>query len=212
VPISYKYWLGEPMITKLNLPVSVPWTAKCKWENFGDTFNREELDGPRIAGELREFLASLNLKIIHCSRISIHPNKTQSMYVDSPWCEVDNHSNIIWVDGADVEITFYKITEPLGLDNIEKLFDVKEETDDDSFSYKKRGWIVKKEILVETERKVVKAGEIALINAGIPYLITSPTPVRSKLFVIGIERANKIVIDTNGMTYQEAQNIFKEYE
>ena len=199
------------MISKLNIPVSIPWTKKAKWEEFGDKFDLVELDGNHISIELRQLLSSMNLKVVACSKFAVFPNTTQTMYVDSPWCEVDNHSRIVWVDGADVEITWYDITEPLGLENIEKLFDVKTQTDDDTFTDKRQGWIVKRDVLKEVKREVIKAGEIALINAGVPHTITAITPVRAKLYLVGVERENKIVVDNNGMVSSDACVKFEEF-
>lgn len=200
------------MLTKLKLPVVIPWTTKTKWDTFGETFDRVELDGPHISEELREFLYSKELKPVYCCKFTIFPDKTQTIYVDSPWCEFDNHSRIYWIEGGDVQITFYDTTEPLGLDNIENLFGIKEATDDDCFTNSKNGWIIKKETLVEIKKETVRSGEIILINEGTPHLIEAITPVRAKIYSIGFNDKDKLVNDSNGMTYQKAQSIFKQYE
>ncbi len=199
------------MITHLNLPVSIPWTAKTNWESFGDTFDMVEMDGKDISADLRKFMSDLKIQPIALSKFAVFPDKKQTIYVDAPWCEINSHTRIIWVDGADIQITWFDITEELGLDNIDKLFGIKEKTDDDNFTNPKTGWVVNPAVLKVKRKEVVKSGEVVLINAGVPYIVEAITPVRAKLYVLGVEKENRVVNDRNGLPYDDALIKFADY-
>lgn len=199
------------MIYRLDIPVSIPWTNKTKWEEFGENYDLVELDGLHISKELREFLYSLDLKPTYCSKFTVFPNKKQNVYVNSPWCEVDNHARILWIDGADIQITWYDITTELGLDNISTLFAANTESSDVNFTDNRKGWVINPDIIVESKKEIVKSGEVVLINAGQPIKIESATDVRAKIFSVGFHKEKQVVTIDNGLPFDKSLVAFKDY-
>jgi hypothetical protein len=136
---------------------------------------------------------------------TIFPNKTPPIFVDAPWCEIDNHAKLVWVYDVPVVYTWYNINEPLGHENQDKLLINPGDYEESKWDDTPIGWVVNPDVLTVAGSETIQAGEAVLLNAGIPYTLQVTSEARAKIFTIGIEHVSRILPSVNGMTFDEAK-------
>jgi hypothetical protein len=198
------------MLTRLKNPGFNPWSKFSGWDKFGDTYDSIDFKYKSLSEELLSWLQERNLSFAGGSMFTVFPDKTPAVVIDSPWCNQDNHARLYGVYEAPIKYTWYEVTEQLGEENFEKLLGVKPQQDEDSFTSKFTGWYPKPELLKQVGEDVVQAGEFVLVNAGSPILGVAASPVRSKVFAITVERANKVNPMYRTMHYDQAKEFLKE--
>lgn len=195
------------MLKIINPPVQHPYSEKSKWHSFGDTYDAVDLTRRDISEECLEWLDSINLKPITCSMLTVFPDKIPPIVIDSPLCEQDNHARVYWVYDAPVKFTWYEVDHPLGMDHFDDLLGFKPACEENDFTSPFTGWFPKPELLVQKGEQIVEPNTCVLVNAGSPILAVATTPVRSKIFAVGIIQKNKNPLGTNGITFEEAVKI-----
>lgn len=195
------------MLLKINLPSFNPWSSKVDWDKFGDEYNSIKLLRQHLSNDVLQWLDTAGLKPISCSMLTVFPNKTPPIFVDAPWCEIDNHAKIIWVYDVPVEYTWYKITEPLGIENQDNLLVNPGEYEEAKWSDPPTGWVVNPEKLEIAGTEIIQPGECVILNMGIPYTLKVSSDARAKLFSIGIENKSKLLPAVNGITFDDAKEI-----
>jgi hypothetical protein len=191
----------------INTAVKIPYSDKSGWDLFGDKYDAVDLIRKDISDECLEWLDSIGLKPINCTMLTVFPEKTPPIVIDSNLCEQDNHSRLYWVYDAPLKIMWYEVSVPLGIENIDDLVGVKPDSEEDKFTGPFTGWYPKPEVLVKKGEVIVKPNTCVLVNAGSPILAVSTTDVRSKVFAIGILQKDRSSFGSNGIKFEEAIKI-----
>jgi hypothetical protein len=192
------------MLLKLNLPSFNPWSSKVDWDNFGDEYDSVKLLRHHISKDALDWIDTTELKPISCHIQTVFPNKTPPMFIDAPWCTVDNHTRLFWVYDVPVVYTWYNITEPLGAENQDNLIMNPGEYEEAKWSDPPTGWIAKPDVLEVAGSEIINPGEVALVNIGIPHTFKVTSEARARMFSIGMEDKSRI-ISLNGTTFDNAR-------
>ena len=195
------------MLLKLNLPSFNPWSSKVDWDKFGDEYNSIKLLRHHLSNDVLQWLDTAGLKPISCNMLTVFSQKSPPIFVDAPWCEIDNHAKLIWVYDVPVEYTWYDIVEPLGVENQDNLLVNPGDYEESKWNDPPTGWVVNPDVLKVAGSEIIQAGEAVLVNAGIPHTLKVTSEARAKLFTIGIDESSKILPAVNGMTFDGAKEI-----
>jgi hypothetical protein len=195
------------MLHKINSSIANPWSNIVDWKAFGEEYNSIKLTRKHLSNETLEWLEAVGLKAISCNMLTVFPDKNPPMFINSQWCETDNHAKLFWVFDIPIEYTWYKIKVPLGVDNQDALIANPGTYEEAKFNDPPTGWVVNPDVLEVGGTEVIMPGEVALLNIGIPHTIKVTTAARAKVFTIGIENKNKFVSAVNGMPFDEAKEI-----
>lgn len=194
------------MIIEINPPVEKPYSETSKWLSFGNEYDAVKLLRKDLSTDLCAWLDSIGVIPTSASMFTLFPGKIPPILVDAPYCEQDDHARIYWVYDAPVHFTWYSISAPLGIENIESLIGVEPEHEERKFKDPFTGWYPNPDILIEEGNYTIQPNTCVLINAGIPIKTICEGSKPAKVFSIGFvaNNVNPMYNNGNGMKYQDA--------
>jgi hypothetical protein len=192
------------MLHKINCPTTIPWSKLVDWKAFGDDYNSIKLTRKHLSNEILDWLDAAGVKPISCNMLTVFPDKSPPMFINSEWCQADNHAKLYWVYDVPIEYTWYKFTTPLGIDNQEALIANPGEYEECKFNDPPTGWVVRQDALEIAGTEVIMPGQVTLLNIGTAHTIKVTSAARAKVFCIGIESKENYVSRVNGMPFNAA--------